>query len=148
MFGKTRMDVASPDHAAAPHAAPASGSGAESIISAGICIKGEMSFEDALRIDGRFEGQLKGGGQLHTGRDSRIVGEATVGQAVIEGTVEGNVTASERIELTPTAKVTGDIRAPRVVVAEGASLMGTCIIGPQLQQGEKAAETPAATEAA
>jgi cytoskeletal protein CcmA (bactofilin family) len=144
MFGKTKTDGMPTERYSAP---PATAGAGESIISASISIKGEVTFDDALRIDGRFEGQLKGGGQLHTGPESRILGDIAVGQAFIEGSVEGNVTAAERIELSPTAKVTGDLRAPRVAIGEGAILQGTCIIGPQLDAGEKT-KGAAATEAA
>lgn len=90
--------------------------------------KGELSFDTGVRIDGRFEGRLNAKGKLHIGKGAEVKGEIQVGSVLIEGNVRGNIIASERIELAATGQVMGDIRTPKLSVAEGATLMGNCTV--------------------
>ena len=59
--------------------------------------------------------------------------------AVVEGEVKGNVTASDKVELRQSARLTGDIKATKLIVTEGASFTGHCAVGPN------AGSAPAAT---
>jgi hypothetical protein len=62
----------------------------------------------------------------------------SVGQAKIEGTFKGNITAAERIELASTAHVLGDVRSTKLVIAEGATFVGNCCVSPDaLKVAEK-----------
>ena len=86
---------------------------------------GTLTFKDPvnLQINGRFEGTLYTKGNLSIGERAQV--KATIhGEAVIvSGTIEGSVTAS-RVELLSSARVTGKISSPRVVMHEGAILQG------------------------
>ena len=88
---------------------------------------GTMTFKDPvnLQINGQFEGTLDTKGNLSIGTKALV--KATIrGEAItIGGTVTGNVTATSRIELLSTARVTGKISSPRVVIQDGAILQGT-----------------------
>ncbi|MBI3272422.1 MAG: polymer-forming cytoskeletal protein [Planctomycetes bacterium] len=88
--------------------------------------KGELSFDSGVRIEGRFEGKLTAKGRLHVGKGAEVKGEVQVGSVLIEGTVRGNIVSMEKIELASTGQVHGDIRTPRLMVAEGATLVGNC----------------------
>lgn len=101
----------------------------ETVINADASFKGDFSSEGAMRIEGKVEGKIGSKGRLTVGKGAQVIGEATVAQAVIEGTLKGNIIASERVELASSARVTGDIRAPRLVVGEGAVLQGNVSIG-------------------
>ena len=101
----------------------------ETVINADAAFKGDFSSEGAMRIDGKVEGKVACKGRLTVGKGATVVGEANVAQAVVEGSVKGNIIAHERVELAPSARVTGDIRAPRLVVGEGAVLQGNVSIG-------------------
>lgn len=92
--------------------------------------KGSLKFGDRLRIDGRFEGELTSSGTLHVGPQGDVRADVDVGGAVVEGTVEGNITASDRIELRSTARMMGDVRASKLVVEEGVVFLGRCEVGP------------------
>ena len=100
------------------------------IIGADTRINGEMTFNTAARILGTFEGKIASKGELQIAENATC--KATVGAAkvVVEGLVEGNVTAAERIELSGKAKVHGDLAATRLTVTDGATLVGHCNIGP------------------
>ena len=94
-------------------------------IGATIVITGELTSSEDVTVDGRIDGQL-------LVRDAAVtIGEradvqATVrgARVVIRGLVTGAVSASERIELTSTATVTGSLSANRVVIADGAQFNG------------------------
>jgi len=88
---------------------------------------GSLAFKDPvnLQINGQFDGTLDAKGNLSIGEKARV--KATiVGESVtIGGTVTGNITASGRVELLASARVTGKITSPRVVMHDGAVLQGT-----------------------
>ncbi len=89
---------------------------------------GTLSFKDPvnLQINGRFEGTLDTKGQLLIGESAQVKATIRGEQIRIAGTVEGAITASERIELLGTARVTGKVTTPRLLMQEGAILHGTC----------------------
>ena len=114
---------------------PLPGSTSETVIGTDVAIKGEMSFEGTMRIDGRFEGKLTSRGRLNIGKGAHLSGEIAVGHASLDGGFKGNIIASEKVELAAGAAVLGDIRAPRLVVAEGATLVGNICVGPDATKG-------------
>ena len=88
---------------------------------------GEVQFKSMLRIDGHFSGQVdstEGTLIVSTGAQ---VSQAVINVAVakINGTVEGDINASEELVLGPTANVTGKVAAGRLTVAEGALFNGS-----------------------
>jgi cytoskeletal protein CcmA (bactofilin family) len=105
----------------------------ETVINADAAFKGDFSSEGPMRIEGKVEGKVSCKGRLTIGKTAQVVGEAEVAQAVIEGALRGNIMAAERVELASSARVTGDIRAPRLVVTEGATLEGKVSIGVEAQ---------------
>jgi cytoskeletal protein CcmA (bactofilin family) len=111
------------------------GSTSETVLGADATFKGELSYEGAMRIEGKFEGKITSKGKLVVGKTAHVTGELTVAHAGVEGQFKGNVVASERVELTGSAQLTGDIRSPRLVVAEGATLVGNVVISPDALKG-------------
>ncbi|MBL8764673.1 MAG: polymer-forming cytoskeletal protein [Phycisphaerae bacterium] len=101
------------------------------IISPDTQIKGEMTFERSVRILGTFEGKIFAKGELEVGESGTC--RATVDASVvrIEGALDGDLIARDRAELASTARVTGDIVARTLIVAEGASFSGHCRVGPE-----------------
>jgi len=69
------------------------------------------------------------------------------GKVTVDGTIDGNVTARERVELTGKAKMKGDLISARLLVAEGASFVGHCTVGPEAGKGGGATFTGAASTA-
>jgi cytoskeletal protein CcmA (bactofilin family) len=94
-------------------------------------IKGDMTFESTARLLGTFEGKITSKGELQvaSGATCRAAVEAT--KVTIDGELEGNLLARERVELTAKAKVKGDMVAARLVVAEGAAFVGHLTVGPE-----------------
>jgi cytoskeletal protein CcmA (bactofilin family) len=88
--------------------------------------KGELSFEETFRIDGKFEGTIPAGSELIVGDSAEVEGEIRVERVSINGTLKGTIHATERIEIHPRARVTADLHAPVLRIEEGAFFQGTC----------------------
>lgn len=89
---------------------------------------GEVRFKSMLRIDGHFSGNVTSeDGTLIVSTGAEVT-KAVINVAVakINGTVEGDIRASEKLVLGRTANVKGVLRAPALVVEEGAQLNGSC----------------------
>ena len=116
------------------------------IIGADTHIKGDMTFDGAAKLLGTFEGKIMAKGDLHVadGATCRAVVEA--GRVTVDGLVEGNVTARERVELTAKAKMKGDLIASRLLVAEGASFTGHVTVGTDAAKGGKFQDAGAMAE--
>ncbi len=97
-------------------------------LSNGVSIKGSVKFATELMIDGEVEGTITSSGRLTVGKNARIVGEINTRSVVVYGTIEGNVTAEERCELHSGCTLKGDIEAPRLVVDEDATFLGSAKI--------------------
>lgn len=101
------------------------------VIAADAVLRGELSFQGQARILGQVEGKITSPGQLHIGEQSvcRASIDATV--VVVDGTVEGDVVARERLELASSAIIRGDITTAKLVVSEGATFTGHCTVCPE-----------------
>ena len=80
-----------------------------------------------LRVDGHLVGKVSSeSGTLLIGSGGTVDANISVASVVIHGTVNGDIIASEKIELGRTAKVIGHIQTPSLVVEQGAILEGNC----------------------
>jgi cytoskeletal protein CcmA (bactofilin family) len=98
-------------------------------IDKGSFIRGDLSFEETFRIDGRFEGKIRSGGELILGDDADVNAEMEVGRLSVNGKLKGSVQATERVELLAGARVLGDISTPVLRIEEGAHFEGSCQMG-------------------
>ena len=101
------------------------------LLSSGVSIKGAVTFRTELMIDGEVEGSINSTGTLILGQHGRIYGEIRAGSVIVQGTVEGNVFASDRCALEASATLRGDIEAPRLAVDENATFLGSAKISPK-----------------
>jgi cytoskeletal protein CcmA (bactofilin family) len=91
-----------------------------------LLITGEITSQEDITIHGRVKGQIQmQDGALLIAPKGNLDAEVQGTRVTIHGTVAGNVAAAERVELTPTADVTGTITTPCVVLQEGATFNGT-----------------------
>jgi cytoskeletal protein CcmA (bactofilin family) len=112
------------------------------IIGADARFKGDLKFESAAKVLGRFEGSITSKGKVYIADGSECTATIKAKEVAVEGRVDGNVEAGDRIELKPTGVVAGDIVAARMTMSEGASINGHCQIGPNnAQSSTKAAAT-------
>jgi cytoskeletal protein CcmA (bactofilin family) len=93
-------------------------------LSSDVEIKGSIKFHEELLIDGKVEGKIKSDGVLTIGENADIRAEIKVKSITVYGKVQGNITVGERCELKSTATMQGDLKAPRLVIEEGATFIG------------------------
>ena len=113
-----------------PGAEPTQGKGASrestlSIIGADMTILGDIECSGVLKIEGRVNGSVRNARQVMLARNGSIHGDAIGHEIVAGGLVDGNVVASERLELQSTAVINGDISTKSIVVMEGARINGS-----------------------
>ncbi|MFH1624842.1 MAG: polymer-forming cytoskeletal protein [Pseudomonadota bacterium] len=96
---------------------------------------GKLVFNGAVRLDGRFSGEIFSNGNLIIGESAVISAEIKVDTIVISGTVNGNVDAKKRMEIYPPGKLYGNIKCPVLVINEGVIFEGNCQMG--LTKGEE-----------
>jgi len=106
--------------------------------------KGELSFEKGVRVDGRIEGKITTKGYLGVSQGGKLQADVAAGSIIVEGQVTGNLNASDRVELRKTARLKGDIRASKLLVAEGAAFTGQCQVGPDTGAAPSVGAAPGA----
>lgn len=96
-----------------------------------ISIKGEVTGDEDLVVEGRVEGRIElKNGQVTIGPNGDVKAEVAAKQIVVIGRVAGNLVASERAEIRETGRVDGDLVAPRLMIQEGAQVNGAITMKP------------------
>ena len=95
----------------------------------GATFRGELEFEDTMRIDGKFNGKIHSKNELIVGESAYIEGDIHVGRIAISGTVRGKIVAEQRVEIHRNGKVYSDIDTPALIIEEGAIFQGNCVMG-------------------
>ena len=91
-----------------------------------IHIKGELTGNEDLTIEGKVDGKIiLKDHNLTIGANGRITAEIHAKTVMVIGEVVGNITADDKVEVAPTGSMKGDIIAPRVVLADGARFKGS-----------------------
>jgi cytoskeletal protein CcmA (bactofilin family) len=99
------------------------------LLSRGVSIKGSVKLVNSLLIDGEVEGTIDSTGTLTLGEHARIRGEIRTKSVKVRGTVEGSIFVTERCELQAGCTLRGDIEAPRLMVEENATFLGSAKVG-------------------
>jgi len=94
-------------------------------LGAGSEFEGRMVFNQSMRIDGTFSGEISSEDLLVVGATARIQGDVLVGSLILSGTLHGFIKAKTRVELRAPAVVNGDIEAPAISIEEGVIFNGT-----------------------
>lgn len=94
-------------------------------------LTGDVSFKGMMRVDGRLSGRISStDGTLIVSTNGVVEADVEVAAAKVYGTVRGNITATGTVELGRTARVTGNIRTPSLVIEGGALFDGDCRMSP------------------
>jgi cytoskeletal protein CcmA (bactofilin family) len=99
------------------------------VIGPSILINGKLTGDEDLTVRGRVEGELSLTRTLIVEPSGVVKANVTVKNAVVSGVVVGNIQATESVELTQEGRMVGDIRAPRVIIVDGASFRGRVDMG-------------------
>jgi cytoskeletal protein CcmA (bactofilin family) len=94
------------------------------VLSAGVEIKGSISTDGGMWIDGKIEGEIYSKGLLTIGENADIRGEIRTESITVFGKVQGTITVSGRCELKSKCTLQGDLRATRLIIEEGATFIG------------------------
>ncbi|MCK5690587.1 polymer-forming cytoskeletal protein [Myxococcota bacterium] len=100
-------------------------SDAPCVIGKGIQIRGNLSGSGDLVIEGRVEGHIALEDHLTIEPSGILVADTETRELTVRGRMNGDMAASERVSITSDATVVGDIRAPRVVIEDGARFKGS-----------------------
>jgi len=112
-------------------------------VGSGTSVSGEANFQAMLRVDGHLSGRVSSSdGTLIVSAGGLVDADVEVAIALINGTVNGDIVATKRIELGRVAKVDGNIQTPSLVVEQGALFEGNC----RMTQPREAQEKPAERE--
>jgi len=118
----------------------------QAIIGRSIVLKGELSADEDLVIEGQFEGTVNLQDHcLTVGPNGKVKAEIQARQVVILGSVNGNVNAREKIEVRRSGNVTGDLTSASISIEEGAYFKGSIDILREARQEERSPITAAAT---
>jgi len=94
-------------------------------IQAGLKIHGEISGNSDLYIDGELQGKIRlGGARVVIGPNGKVQADIDAGAVTIEGSVQGNIKASESVRLGAGSRVQGSVVTPRIGIDDGARLRG------------------------
>lgn len=96
----------------------------ETIIGPNVKVEGDFVSQGNMTIEGIVSGTISTAGNLYIGEQAKVTANVEAGSAQIAGQLKGNVIIHEKLELTPTSQVQGDVTAKILVVMEGAQING------------------------
>lgn len=105
------------------------GAGNNTVVGQSILISGKLTGDEDLTVRGRVEGELTLSKTLIVETTGVVKANVAVRNAIVSGVVVGNINATESVELTREGRMVGDIRAPRVIIVDGASFRGRVDMG-------------------
>ena len=143
------VGMASPTGRAVP--VSRSKSSAPTILGKDAVVKGELTSDADMLIEGRVEGQINGGKEVIIGESGDVEAQVRAQVVTVRGKVTGDCEASKKIEITATGTVFGNISARAIVVEEGATFRGaskmTSPVSPPAPAGPNSAtKSPATAE--
>src|SRR5690349_1155943 len=108
-------------------------------VGGGTDVTGEANFKAMMRVDGHFSGRISStSGTLIVGANGKVDANIEVAVAVIHGNINGDIIATQRLELGRAAKVNGNIQTPSLIIEQGAIFEGTCKMLQMTQAADKA----------
>ena len=122
----------------------AGAAGDNTVVGQSILISGKLTGDEDLTVRGRVEGELTLSKTLIVETSGVVKANVAVRNAIVSGVVVGNINATESVELTREGRMVGDIRAPRVIIVDGASFRGRVDMG-EVEPGRVPASRPAVT---
>ncbi len=96
----------------------------KTVIGPSITIEGEIDSDDALVVLGRVTGKITCEREVLIEADAEVEAEVNAEAVVVSGRLDGPAEAKVRVELTPQGRMSGDIRSPRIQIADGAQYKG------------------------
>ena len=145
IFGKTddkpgqsapRAAVPAPSTAPAPARVPAAPGGSPCVIGAKTQLKGEITGSENVVVEGVVEGTIRITGDLRVAVGGVVKATVSAQSVLVAGELVGDCHATQRVEIQASGRLTGNIRAPRVVIVEGATFRGNSDMSPGGEGGK------------
>jgi cytoskeletal protein CcmA (bactofilin family) len=114
-----------------PKSAPVARSVGKTLIGNSVTIRGDITSEENLQIEGVVDGSIESSNDVHVGVEGRVNASIRANNIMIQGRVIGDIAASNRVELAPSALLQGNIRAPKLAIAETALFKGSIDMRPR-----------------
>ena len=111
-------------------------------------LTGKLRCKDTIRIDGRLKGELHCEKNVIIGEAALIEASISAQEIIVFGEVKGDVVAKRKITLESSARMTGDLSTPGIVIEEGAKLSGRIVIGAENLEAESTKTAAAARKPA
>lgn len=96
----------------------------ESIISEDCVFSGNINTRGSLKVEGIIEGSVNGAKEVFIAKTARINGDIVCERCIVYGSVNGNITASESVEVMSIGSVCGDIKTSRIMIEDGGFFCG------------------------
>ena len=118
-----------PQNAPSPQASRAAGSAC--VIGAKTTVKGEITGDEDVLVEGAVEGPIRISRDLRVAASGSVRANVEANSVIVSGEVLGDCTAAVRVDIQATGRLTGNIRAPKIVIAEGAVFRGNSDMSPR-----------------
>ncbi|HEY7161217.1 MAG TPA: polymer-forming cytoskeletal protein [Acidobacteriota bacterium] len=125
---KYQPPVSNPAPAPAPVPTPKRGS--NTLIGANLTIRGDITADETVTIEGTVEGTIETSSDVIVAPDGKVRADIRANTITISGRVKGNIFATQKVNLTSTAQLEGNIQAPKLAIAESAMFKGSIDMSP------------------
>lgn len=112
----------------------------DTLIGKDTVFQGNILATGTIRIDGELKGEIKVKGDLVIGDNGKVEATVEARNVLIGGYLRGNIYASGRVDLAPTAKLFGDMKVKNLIIEEGALFKGNCSMETASGTKEEAAD--------
>jgi cytoskeletal protein CcmA (bactofilin family) len=97
---------------------------AQTVIGQGLTIEGEITSEEEVTVAGTVRGRLSSEGAITVDAGAVVEADVTAGSLSVGGSIIGNVSAGDRVDLLAGGRLVGDVRTARITIQDGASFKG------------------------
>jgi len=105
-------------------------------------VSGKLSFDGPARIDGQVDGEIHAKESIMIGESAVVTAQIKAASVVVAGKISGDIVATQRIEIRPSAKVLGNVTSPVLIIHEGALFEGHCSMQAESPRDSKVAVFP------
>jgi cytoskeletal protein CcmA (bactofilin family) len=100
----------------------------DTVLGEDIKFRGKLQFRESLQINGKFQGKIDTEGHLVIGPTAQVIADVEAATVTIQGDLQGNIVARQKIDLMNKARLAGDIRTPDLEIQSGSRFSGNCIM--------------------
>lgn len=113
-----------------PAVAPVQKRGSSTVIGASLNIRGDITADENITIEGSVEGTIETTHDVIVAPDGKVRADLRASTVTISGRVKGDVFATNKVDLTPSGQLEGNIQAPKLAIAESAMFKGSIDMSP------------------